>query len=370
MRKITTIKFVQNLLPIILTAAFTIAFGQKELNTSNIVKGEIMEKLKNGDSIYFTNGMISKDYFRTHRIASEIKNNYFRFKNTLAYPQMFSVNLLSEKNVIAQRVGRYFIDRTTTNIKIDSIGECSEVNGTTQREFTQKFIPFMFQDTPYNCSQLQFSKLKYYDKAKFETKLLEYIKENPGSYVGLWFLIEQLENNGFTNLYKEGLKSFSPYMKGQRLWQTAKKKIEQIQIRKDEKFPKFELKTKSLVSQKIAITPAKYTLVDFWSSHCRPCLEAFPFMKKLYDQYRTKGFEIIGISVDNTRYIGKWQEIMEDRELEWPQFLDENGIIAKKEKIKSYPTNFLLNEKGEVIRKNIPLKELEILLEQKLDNQP
>lgn len=42
----------------------------------------------------------------------------------------------------------------------------------------------------------------------------------------------------------------------------------------------------------------KYTLVDFWASFCQPCLEVFPIYKELYEVYKNKGFELVGISGD------------------------------------------------------------------------
>lgn len=42
----------------------------------------------------------------------------------------------------------------------------------------------------------------------------------------------------------------------------------------------------------------QYYLIDFWYSHCGPCIEGFPKLKKIYNQFHNRGFDIISISVD------------------------------------------------------------------------
>ncbi len=43
----------------------------------------------------------------------------------------------------------------------------------------------------------------------------------------------------------------------------------------------------------------KYVLLDFWASWCLPCRKGNPHLKKLYTRYKSKGFEIIGVSDDD-----------------------------------------------------------------------
>ncbi|TKC58569.1 AhpC/TSA family protein [Pedobacter hiemivivus] len=52
---------------------------------------------------------------------------------------------------------------------------------------------------------------------------------------------------------------------------------------------------------KLADYKGKYVLLDFWSSTCLPCLRMAPYVKQLYDTYRTQGFEIIAVSLDTKR---------------------------------------------------------------------
>ena len=59
----------------------------------------------------------------------------------------------------------------------------------------------------------------------------------------------------------------------------------------------------------------KYTLVDFWFSHHGPCIRQFDELRYLYNTYKPKGFEIIGISTDDEKYIGDWKGIIKQYNL-------------------------------------------------------
>jgi peroxiredoxin len=106
----------------------------------------------------------------------------------------------------------------------------------------------------------------------------------------------------------------------------------------------------------------KLTLVDFWYSNCSPCRRQFPKMRDLYKQYGDKGFDIVGISVDKTEYRKEWENLIVKEELVWQQYLDINGVEAKRLSISAYPTNFLIDNTGKIITKNISMEELEQLL--------
>jgi thiol-disulfide isomerase/thioredoxin len=62
----------------------------------------------------------------------------------------------------------------------------------------------------------------------------------------------------------------------------------------------FTLKDMHDADYKLSALKGKVVLVNFWASWCAPCLAEIPEFIKVHEQYSEKGFEILGISTDDT----------------------------------------------------------------------
>ena len=123
-------------------------------------------------------------------------------------------------------------------------------------------------------------------------------------------------------------------------------------------------------NKSVSISPdhwSKYTLIDFWFSHCGPCLQEFPKLKNLFALYQAKGFSIIGISIDKPVDTETWKKTIQEKGLVWHHYLDSSGKITVDQlSIDYFPSNFLLDEKGTIIRKNISPLDLNNFLSQRM----
>lgn len=98
----------------------------------------------------------------------------------------------------------------------------------------------------------------------------------------------------------------------------------------------------------------KFVLIDFWASWCGPCRAEYPYLKKAYEKYKGKNFEIIGISLDDKE--NHWQNAIKTNAFEWVQLSDlkgRNNAIAKAYGIAAIPQSFLLDMEGRIIAKNL-----------------
>lgn len=104
----------------------------------------------------------------------------------------------------------------------------------------------------------------------------------------------------------------------------------------------------------------KYVLVDFWASWCRPCRMANPHMVKLYNKYKDKGFEIIGVSLDKDK--AEWTNAIKADALTWPQMSDLKFWQSKGARlysVNSIPYSVLLDKEGTILAKDLQPEELE-----------
>ena len=203
-----------------------------------------------------------------------------------------------------------------------------------------------------------------------DSAFLIYAAQYKNSFFALWKLIERFERKGFNADYERILNFLSPDIKNSLAARTLKSELNKVNFPKlKSQFPNLKLRT-LLNKEKVFIKyeyGKKYTLIDFWFAKCIPCLKEFPLYLNIYKQYQSSGFKMIGISVDQTQNIENWIKIIHERNLIWPNFLDENEIMAKSFGIKFYPSNFLLDENGNIIHKNISPSELKDFLFQNLE---
>ena len=104
----------------------------------------------------------------------------------------------------------------------------------------------------------------------------------------------------------------------------------------------------------------KLVLIDFWASWCGPCRAENPNVVKMYDRFKDKGFEILGVSLDDNRE--NWLGAIEEDGLAWKHVSDLGGwgnVVAKQYAVMSIPHTVLVGPDGVIIAKNLRGEALE-----------
>lgn len=133
----------------------------------------------------------------------------------------------------------------------------------------------------------------------------------------------------------------------------AAKKI-QASLAIGSKFPDFNVT--DVVGQPLSVAgdKGKVILVDFWATWCGPCRMEMPNVIAAYQKYHAKGFNIIGVSLDEDKT--PLTAYLKEQKIAWPQFFDGkqwSNELAVKYGIDAIPANFLLDGEGKIIGKDL-----------------
>lgn len=135
--------------------------------------------------------------------------------------------------------------------------------------------------------------------------------------------------------------------------------------------PDFTLKTPNGEDLSLSSLRGKVVLIDFWASWCGPCRRENPNVRKLYRRFHYKGFEILGVSLDNDG--NRWKGAIQADSLTWPHVSDLRGwqsSAAQLYQVSSIPQTYLIDKDGRIMAKGLRGPELEMVLAKLFADQP
>ncbi len=136
--------------------------------------------------------------------------------------------------------------------------------------------------------------------------------------------------------------------------------ITNAQVKVDQMAPEISLPGVNDNALNLSSLKGKVVLIDFWASWCGPCRAAIPTVNKLYNKYKSKGFEIFGVSIDSKKT--DWVRAITNDKIKYTQVMDKDGwnsAVAEKYGVYAIPSTFLLDKTGKVVAVDLDGEELE-----------
>ena len=341
-----------------------------------------IDSLKNGDQIYliYPSGPLQITD------STIVQNGQFNFKGIVQYPTLASLYLNRNPYVTKQRNGevidyvRFYLEPSKINMKaVDSLKNIVTTGSKSNILYADMKKMLKPNDDRFTALQKEFESLPK-DEQKDSTILagmilreqklfeeshvihVEFANKYIDSYLSVISLAHAAAQPGMTTSVEKAYQRLPENLKNTPVGQTIPVLLRSHKATEiGQQAPDFEQQNPDGKLIKLSSFKGKYLLIDFWASWCSPCREENPNLFAAYQKYSAKGFEILGVSMDNPGQGDKWKKAIVDDKLIWPQVSDLKGWDNEASKyygIRSIPANFLIDPSGKIIAKDLRGKSL------------
>lgn len=337
--------------------------GERENQTDN--KIAVSGKIQNPPQGY----VVLSQFTDTRPIVLDTlelsQNGEFNYELTVDVPTFYDLNLFGEKSV------RLALDKDDVSVAYDfQNAQSLEITGSQDTKEMVKIDQLMtdYQAKVNKLNEAYYEAMSANDSEAIKKIQVDAMRLESDQALAVKETINSM-GNSFATLAAVGLlntKNEFQFIDGlaEKLNQTYpdNKMIIQLKQQLDEMralslgqiAPDFELPNPEGDLVKLSDLRGNYVMIDFWAAWCKPCREENPNVVRLYEAYKDKGFDIIGVSLDRKKE--DWVEAIKQDGLTWTQVSDLayfNSAAAVLYQIEAIPATYLLDPEGKIIGKDL-----------------
>lgn len=197
-------------------------------------------------------------------------------------------------------------------------------------------------------------------EAKMQESMANYVDSAKNNYGVAYFIKEYMIQNKPFDEVEAAYESLTDRVKLSNPGVELKAAIDELaSVSIGGTAPDITLMTPDSTELSLSSLRGHYVLLDFWASWCGPCLREVPNVKAIYDKYHDKGFEIYGVSLDETP--GPWKAAIKKNEMNWHHVSSLKGWdcpTAKRYNVTGIPRMYIINPEGKIIAMDLRGEEL------------
>lgn len=332
-----------------------------------VVNGALRGELENGTKVFLkttdslSRGLVDVD-------TTTVENGVFQFTGAHTVPKMYylffegvrgNAPLILENGEIsfaAQKdsLGFSKLEGTIQNELFMEYLEESRRLSSMARSMNEDFNQARMKQDTAMMESLRTEYLEFQEKAK--TYELDYVKANPNALISALILDKVVSTKGLP--VKEVEELYQKLSEEIKLTKPGKRIKEQLDKLKATAIgataPNFSAPTPEGAPLALADVKGKLTLIDFWAAWCRPCRAENPNIVAVYEKYKDKGLNVVGVSLD--KKAEDWKKAIDDDGLAWNHVSNLQHFqdpIAQLYGVNAIPAAFLLDENGVIVAKNL-----------------
>ncbi len=97
------------------------------------------------------------------------------------------------------------------------------------------------------------------------------------------------------------------------------------------------------------LVEGQVTLINFWATYCVPCRKEMKHLNRINKTYADQNVQVIGISIDDSRTVGRVKSMVKSQKLEYTVLLDTEQKLYKNFNTTAMPFSILVDAQGKIL---------------------